>query len=38
MRSQEFDVGVYIDKMATQTLLRLCGLRANQDFETYGGE
>lgn len=31
-------MGVYIDKMATQTFLRLCGLRANQDFETYGGE
>ena len=38
MRSQGFDVDVYIDKMATQTLVRLYGVRANQDLETYGGE
>lgn len=38
MRSQGFDVGVYIDKMARQTLVRLRRLRANQDFETYRGE
>ncbi|MEH2145049.1 hypothetical protein [Nostoc sp.] len=53
MRSQRFDVGVYIDRngvivgfaaakaiefAATQTLVRLCKVKANQDFETYGGE